>query len=76
MGRKNVFYLCMVGYRTNLVRLDPVHGSNLGRRASYELPRTQIIFENRSRKSLKQLSTLGNPTLKFLHTMYEQRIAE
>ena len=45
-------------------------------RLSFGFPSLIEIFENRSRKFLKQLSTLGNPTLKFLHTMYEQRIAE
>ena len=45
-------------------------------RLSFGFPALNEIFEGRSRKFLKQLPTLDNPTLKFLHTLYEQRISE
>ena len=45
-------------------------------RLSFGFPSLIEIFENRSRKFLKQLPTLGNPTLHRLHTLYEQRISQ
>ena len=45
-------------------------------RLSFGFPSLTEIFESRSRKFLKQLPTLGNPTLKCLHTLHEQRISE
>ena len=45
-------------------------------RLSFGFPSLIEIFENRSRKFLKQLPTLGNPTLHRLHTLCEQRISQ
>ena len=45
-------------------------------RLSFGYPSLVEIFENRSRKFLKQLSTLGNATLESLQKLYYQRIAD
>ena len=45
-------------------------------RLSFGFPSVIEIFENHSRKFLKQLSALGNPTLQRSHTLFEQHISQ